>query len=320
MLWRVAPAGTSLCCDPHRGRRRAARGTVAAPERSVPVSPTLVRSLIAEFVGTLLLVFLAVGAAVSGVTGRGLVSGVVGVALAFGLVLLALAYAIGPVSGCHINPAVTLGVLLSRGMTASEAGMYWVAQFAGGIAGAALLKLMTSGFGDVTDTTGTLGSNDWGTTISGPGAFVLEVLITMVLVVVVLLVTGRSATPGFAGLAIGLTLAAVHLFAIPLDGTSVNPARSLGPALFAGGLSLAHVWLFLIAPLIGGALAVAGVRALSTPLVTEEAALEAGTVPAGASVDQTGAQLPAEEVQIPAPAAARDDTGTRTTGGHRRPS
>ncbi|MFL6097373.1 MAG: aquaporin, partial [Blastococcus sp.] len=104
------------------------------------------------------------------------------------------------------------------------------------------------------------------------------------------------------------------------DGTSVNPARSLGPALFAGGDSLAHVWLFLIAPLIGGALAVAAVRGLSTPLVTEEAALEARTVPAGASGDQTGVQLPAEEVQIPAPAAARDDTGTRTTGGHRRPS
>src|SRR3954463_687198 len=271
MLWRVAPAGTSLCCDPHRGRRRAARGTVAAPERSVPVSPTLVRSLIAEFVGTLLLVFLAVGAAVSGVTGRGLVSGVVGVALAFGLVLLALAYAIGPISGCHVNPAVTLGVLLSRGMTATEAGLYWLAQFAGGIAGAALLKLMTSGFGDVTDRTGTLGSNDWGATISGPGAFLLEVLLTFVLVAVVLLVTGRAATPGFAGLAIGLVLTAVHLIGIPLDGTSVNPARSLGPALFASGDSLAHVWLFIVAPLIGGALAVVVVRAIPPPLVTEAA-------------------------------------------------
>src|SRR5215212_4427365 len=275
--------------------------------RGLPVSPPLVRSLLAEFVGTALLVFLAVGAAVSGLTGDGHVSGVVGVALAFGLVLLALAYAIGPVSGCHINPAVTLGVLLSRGMTAREAGLYWVAQFAGGIAGAALLKLMTSGFGDVTDTTGTLGSNDWGANISAPGAFVLEVLITMVLVAVVLLVTGRSATPGFAGLAIGLTLTLVHLFAIPLDGTSVIPARSLGPALFAGGDSLAHVWLFIVAPLIGAALAYAAVRAVSTPLVTDEAAREAtaGT----ADVDRTGAELPAEEqpAQIPAPTRAGDD-------------
>src|SRR3954452_11681757 len=216
------------------------------------MSPTLLRQLLAEFVGTALLVLVGVGSAVAGIK----TGGPVVVALAFGLVLLALAYAIGPVSGCHINPAVTLGVLLSRGMTVTEAGLYWVAQFAGGIAGAALLKLLTSGFGDVTDTTGTLGSNNWAANISGPGAFLLEVLITMVLVTVVLLATGRSATPGFAGLAIGLTLTAVHLFAIPLDGTSVNPARSLGPALFAGGDSLTHVWLFIVAPLVGAVVAV----------------------------------------------------------------
>ena len=254
------------------------------------MSPTLVRSLIAEFVGTLLLVFLAVGAAVAGLKGGGLLTGVVGVALAFGLVLLALAYAIGPISGCHVNPAVTLGVLLSRGMTATEAGLYWVAQFAGGIAGAALLKLMTSGFGDVTDTTGALGSNDWGATISGPGAFLLEVVLTMVLVTVVLLVTGRSATPGFAGLAIGLTLTALHLFAIPLDGTSVNPARSLGPALFAGGDSLKHVWLFIVAPLVGAVVAVGLVRSFTPPVVTEVALRDE------TGVDSTGAQVPTDGV------------------------
>jgi aquaporin Z len=254
------------------------------------VSPTLIRSLIAEFVGTLLLVFLAVGAAVAGLKGGGLLAGVVGVALAFGLVLLALAYAIGPISGCHVNPAVTLGVLLSGGMTATEAALYWVAQFAGGIAGAALLKLMTSGFGDVTDTTGALGSNDWGATISGPGAFVLEVLLTMVLVTVVLLVTGRSATPGFAGLAIGLTLAALHLFAIPLDGTSVNPARSLGPALFAGGDPLKHVWLFIVAPLVGAVVAVGLVRLFTPPVVTEVALRD------DIGVDSTGVQVPADGV------------------------
>ena len=103
-----------------------------------------------------------------------------GVALAFGLVLLALAYAIGPISGCHVNPAVTLGVLLSRGMTLPEAAGYWVAQFAGGIAGAAMLQLLTSGFGDVTDQTGALGANDYGTTISLGGAFVLEGLLTFI--------------------------------------------------------------------------------------------------------------------------------------------
>ena len=281
------------------------------------MSPTLARSVAAEFLGTALLVFLAVGSAVGGID----VLGPVGVAFAFGFVLLALAYAIGPISGCHINPAVTLGVLLARGMTATEAAYYWVAQLVGGIAGAALLQLMTSGFGDVTDQTGTLGSNDWGANISAGGAFLLEVLLTFVLVAVILLVTGRSATPGFAGLAIGLTLTAVHLIGIPLDGTSVNPARSLGPALFAGGESLAHVWLFLVAPLVGAVLAYAVVRVLSTPLVTEEAARVA-EASAGAAVDQTGAQLPAEEepVQIPPPATARDDTGVRTPGGQRRPS
>jgi aquaporin Z len=274
---------------------------MAAPAPTPALSPTLARSVAAEFLGTALLVFLAVGAAVGGID----TVGPVGVALAFGLVLLALAYAIGPISGCHVNPAVTLGVLLAKGMTASEAAYYWLAQLAGGIAGAALLKLMTSGFGGVTDQTGALGSNDWGKHISAGGAFVLEVLLTFVFVAVILLVTGRSGTPGFAGLAIGLTLTAVHLVGVPLDGTSVNPARSLGPALFAGGDSLAHVWLFVLAPLVGAVLAVGVVRALTVPLVTEQAARAAEAVGATAG-DRTGAELPQDEepVQIP-PATAR---------------
>jgi aquaporin Z len=251
------------------------------------VSRTLARSLTAEFLGTALLVILAVGAAVGGIDRIG----AMGVALGFGLTLLALAYAIGPISGCHINPAVTLGVLLARGMTTTEAACYWGAQLAGGIVGAAVLKLLTSGFGDVTDQTGTLGANDWGAHISGPGAFLIEVLMTFVLVGVVLFVTGKAAAPGFAGLAIGLTLAAVHLFGIPLDGTGVNPARSLGPALFAGGEPLAHVWLFILAPMVGGALAVLAVRVISVPTLTVE---QAG---ADVELDETGAQVPAEEAQ-----------------------
>src|SRR3954463_3593961 len=279
------------------------------------MSPTLGRSVAAEFLGTALLVFVAVGSAVAGIDSIG----EFGVALAFGLTLLALAYALGPISGCHINPAVTLGVLLSRGMTTTEAAYYWVAQFAGGIAGAAVLQLLTSGFGDMTDQTGVLGANDYGATISLGGALVLEVLLTFVFVAVILLVTGKAATPGFAGLAIGLTLTAVHLIGIPLTGTSVNPARSLGPALFAGGAPLAHVWLFILAPLVGAAIAYAAVRAIGTPLVSEEAALEAEAATGGASVDRTGAELPAEDVQIPAPAASRDDTDARTTGDRRGP-
>ena len=280
------------------------------------MSPKLARSVAAEFVGTALLVFLAVGSAVAGIDTMGRL----GVAFAFGLVVLALAYAIGPISGCHVNPAVTLGVLLAKGMTTIEAVYYWVAQFAGAIAGAALLELMTSGFGGVTDETGNLGSNDWGATISGGGAFVLEVVLTFVFVGVILLVTGRSATPGFAGLAIGLSLTAVHLIGIPLDGTSVNPARSLGPALFAGGSALAHVWLFIVAPLLGAALAFAAVRALSRPLLTDEAVREA-EVSGTAAGDQTGAQLPdAEQPSVnPSSAPSTDDTGVRTTGGRRPP-
>jgi aquaporin Z len=253
------------------------------------LSPTLLRSLVAEFLGTALLVFVAVGAAVTGIESVG----AFGVALAFGVTLLALAYAIGPVSGCHINPAVTLGVLLSKGMTAAEAGAYWVVQFAGGIAGAAVLQLLTSSFGDVTDETGALGANDYGVTVSLGGAFVLEVLLTFVFVAVVLLVTGKSAAPGFAGLAIGLALTAVHLVGIPLTGTSVNPARSLGPALFAGGEPLQHVWLFILAPLVGAALAVPVVRLLAVPTLKG----------AAADADETGAQLPEETRGAP----ARDD-------------
>jgi aquaporin Z len=278
------------------------------------VSPTLVRQVAAEFLGTALLVFIAVGSAVAGIDAIG----PFGVAFAFGLTLLALAYALGPVSGCHINPAVTLGVLLSRGMSATEAAYYWIAQFAGGIAGAAVLQLLTSGFGDMTDQTGALGANDYGATISLGGAFVLEVLLTFVFVAVILLVTGKAATPGFAGLAIGLTLTAVHLIGIPLTGTSVNPARSLGPALFAGGEPLAHVWLFLLAPLVGAALAVPVVRGLVAPTLT--------TRQAGAPLvaDETGAQLPddelrGEEGQLPrarTSAEADADAGRRR---HRSP-
>ncbi len=222
----------------------------------------LPRKLIAEFVGTFLLVFLAVGAAVFGiaakvgVAGGGPGNGVVGVALAFGLVLLGIAYAFGPISGAHVNPAVTLGMALSRRMSAKDALAYWVAQFLGAILAGAVLKLFVSSFG-VTDYTGSLGTNSYDNgNINMAGAFLLEVLLTGAFVMVILLVTERVAAPGFAGIAIGLTLTLVHLVGIPLDGTSVNPARSFGPALFAGGEALGQVWLFLLAPLVGAVIAV----------------------------------------------------------------
>ncbi|MEO9177326.1 MAG: aquaporin [Gaiellales bacterium] len=240
------------------------------------------RKALAEFVGTAILVFFGVGSAVFGIDKIG----DAGVAATFGLTLLVLAYSIGPVSGCHVNPAVTLGVLLRRGMTAQEAVYYWIAQFAGGVLAAAGLKLLTSGFGNVTDQTRALGTTDWGASINLGGAFVLEIILTFLLVLVVLLVTGRAAAPGFAGLAIGLALGVTNLVGIPLDGASVNPARSFGPAIFDGTHALSHVWLFIVAPLVGGAVA-----ALVAPLLEPVAHTVEHQI---GLTDPTGADVPGD--------------------------
>lgn len=215
----------------------------------------------AEFLGTFFLVFLAVGAAVFGIAasvgtgGQGPGSGVLGIALAFGLVVFVLAYAFGPISGTNINPAVTLGLLLAKKLELRDAVGYWIAQFLGAIAGAGLLQLFVSGFG-ATDYTGALGSNGYDNgSINLAGAFVLETVLTLAFVLVILLVTEKVANPTMAGAAIGLTLTLVHIVGIPLTGTSVNPARSFGPALFAGGDALSQVWLFILAPLVGAVLA-----------------------------------------------------------------
>lgn len=221
------------------------------------------RAVLSEFLGTLLLVLFAVGAAV--VAGQWI--GTLGIALAFGFVLLALAYALGAISGCHVNPAVTLGFLLARRIDGRTAVSYWIAQFLGGIAGAALVLLLAKQIPGL-QTSGKLGSNGWGDRsevhINLFGAFLTEVLLTFLLVYVVLSVTHRLAVTGFDGLPIGMALAVVHLVGIPLTGTSVNPARSLGPAIFAGGAALSQVWLFLLAPLVGGAVA-AGMHQLTHP-------------------------------------------------------
>jgi aquaporin Z len=209
------------------------------------------RKLLAEFVGTFMLVLVAVGSAVAGLKS----SGVIAVAVAFGFVLIMVAYAFGPVSGAHVNPAVTLAMVVARKQPVSEAVGYWIAQFLGAIVGAGVLKLLVSS-GGVTDETGALGSNAYDNGhINLTGTIVFEVLATAVFVLVILLVTDRFATPAAAGLAIGASLTAIHAFGIPLDGTSVNPARSFGPALFAGGTALSQVWVFLLAPLVGGVLA-----------------------------------------------------------------
>lgn len=229
------------------------------------IPPTLIRRIGAEAIGTFILVFFAVGSAVFGLTSIS----PVGVALAFGFLLLALAYAIGPVSGCHVNPAVTLGVALSRGIPMSAAGLYIVAQCLGAIAAAGLIKIMVTA-GGVLDNTGALGTNSWGATVNTTGAFIFETAGTALLVFVVLLVTRADVpAPASAGLAIGLVLAVDHFVGIPLTGTSVNPARSLGPALMYLP-ALSQLWLFIVAPLLGALLAVGAVRFLAPARSPEE--------------------------------------------------
>ncbi|MEH1013514.1 aquaporin [Micromonospora sp. CPCC 206060] len=210
------------------------------------------RRYAAEFLGALLLVFFGVGSAVAARQE----GGVVVVALAFGFIMLALVYTIGPLSGSHVNPAVTLGVLLSGKISPVGAVAYWIAQFLGAAAAGFILWGLTR-WGAVVDQTGVLGTNGYGKHINLGGTMVLEGVLTFLFVLVVLVVNSRVEHAGFAGLAIGLALAVVHLVGITLDGTSVNPARSLGPALFEGGTALRQLWVFVVFPLLGGALAAA---------------------------------------------------------------
>lgn len=210
---------------------------------------------IAELVGTFILVVFGVGTAV--VAGDKV--GVVGIALAFGLGLIAAAYGIGPVSGCHINPAVSLGVYAAGRMTVKDLLGYWVGQFLGAIVGAWVVLLVAGGTAGYNIATSGLGQNGWGPGYQGEyslfAAFLFEVVATCIFLVAILGSTQKSAPTGFAGLAIGLTLVAIHIFGIRVDGVSVNPARSLGPALLVGGKALSQVWLFLVAPCIGALIA-----------------------------------------------------------------
>lgn len=270
----------------------------------------LARRAGAELLGTAVLVFFAVGSAVFGINAIG----PLGVAIAFGFVLLALAYSIGPISGCHVNPAVTLGVLLTKGISGKDAGAYVLAQFVGGIVGAALLALLTSGFGDVVDQTDSLGANAFGDAaasgITVGGAFLAELILTLLLVLVVLQVTGKAGAPGFAGLAIGLVLTAIHLVGIPLTGTSVNPARSLGPALFAGGDAIGQVWLFILAPLVGAAVAVGVWIALGKGAT--------GAIATPADTDTTGADVPTTSASAAATSAPSSSRGASPAARRRR--
>lgn len=213
------------------------------------------KKYLSEMVGTMVLVLMGCGAAVSLGCDNAEAATVVGTAMAFGLAVVAMAYAIGGISGCHINPAITLGVFLSGRMSAKDAVMYVIFQVIGGVLGAAILYLLTTNAGLV----GT-GANDLqtldGETVSVLGGLLAEIVFTCVFVLVVLGTTDSKKGAGnFAGLAIGLSLVLVHLACIRYTGTSVNPARSIGPALFQGGTALTNLWIFIVGPLVGGALA-----------------------------------------------------------------
>ena len=227
------------------------------------------KKYVAELIGTFTLVFFGCGTAVvcggfTGGTGGGFL-GVVGIALAFGLAIVASAYAIGPVSGCHVNPAVSLSMLLTKRLSPKDFVGYVIAQIVGALAGSALLKLVVSSTTVLTAANG-LGQNGYaaesGLGLSLMGALVVEVVLTFVFILTILTVTASEKTANIAGIVIGLTLTFVHIIGIPLTGTSVNPARSLAPAIFVGGTALAQVWVFIAAPFLGACLAAAVYQSL----------------------------------------------------------
>ena len=211
---------------------------------------------VAELVGTFVLVFASCGSAVL----AGDKIGFLGVSLAFGLSLLAMVYAIGPISGCHINPAVTVGILITKKMDAKYAAGYIAAQIVGAIAASALLLVIVKGApGGYDPSVAGFAANGYAEHSPNHynllSCFLVEVALTFFLVYTVLGATDNKAPVGFAGLAIGLVLTLIHLVGIPVTNTSVNPARSIGPAVFVGGWALSQLWLFIIAPLIGAAIA-----------------------------------------------------------------
>jgi len=236
---------------PRAGAATGRDSTAAAPPD--PGTST-VKIASAEAIGTGVLMLVGPGSAILAAD----VIGVYGVAFAFGLALLAMAYTIGHVSGCHINPAVTLGFLVTRKITVATAVVYWVAQLVGAAIGGLLLYIITEG-GDL-DQTDVFAANGWGDEIGSSfglgSAIVVELVFTALLVFVVLATTTVGYPTGFGGMAAGLTLAMIHLATIPVDNTSVNPARSFGAAIFSGSDALAQLWAFIVFPMIGAVIGV----------------------------------------------------------------
>ena len=210
---------------------------------------------LAELLGTFVLVFMGCGSAV--IAGEKV--GFLGIALAFGLSVLVMVYAIGPISGCHINPAITIAMLLNGKISGKDAGVYIICQCIGAIIAAALLLVIMTGHPGYDIAVNGLGQNGYGD--KSPAGFsmmsglIAEVVLTFIFLIVIFGATSKAAPAGFAGGAIGLSLALIHIVGIPITGVSVNPARSIGPALLVGGAAISQLWLFIIAPIIGAVLA-----------------------------------------------------------------
>ncbi len=219
------------------------------------------KKLLAELIGTFSLVLFGCGAAViSGVSATGPTGiGLLGISFAFGLAVVAMAYAIGGITGCHINPAITISMLVAGKIKAGDAINYIIGQLIGATLAAGVLYLIQSGMPGFTMGEWALGSNGWGEGYLGgynlTSAFVTEAVLTFLFLFVIFATTSKWGNGTMAGLAIGLTLVLIHLVAIPVTGTSVNPARSFGPAIFAQGKALTQLWLFFAAPIAGGVLA-----------------------------------------------------------------
>lgn len=213
------------------------------------------KKYLAEMIGTMVLVLIGCGSAV--IAGGQI--GFLGISFAFGFSVLAMAYGIGSISGCHINPAVTVGALVAGRISAKDAGMYVVFQIIGAIIGAGVLYYIASGLQGYNISTNGLGQNGFGEfspmKYSMAAGFVAEVVLTFIFLIVILGATSSKAPAGFAGIPIGISLVIIHLVGIPITGTSVNPARSIGPALFVGGAAISQLWLFIVAPLIGAVIA-----------------------------------------------------------------
>jgi aquaporin Z len=213
------------------------------------------KKYMAELLGTFVLVFIGTGSAV--VAGKYI--GFLGIALAFGISVLVMVYAIGQISGCHINPAITIAMLINGKIPAKDALIYIIVQCIGAIIASGLLLTIMTGFPGYDLATNGLGQNGYGSAspagYSMMSGFIAEVVLTFIFLMVIFGATSKTAPAGFAGIPIGLALAIIHMVGIPITGTSVNPARSLGPALIAGGTALAQIWIFIAAPVIGAVIA-----------------------------------------------------------------